>query len=593
MSIPIVTQRWAEKQECIDRQGHHELQPSDSPSPHPAAYSHVFGLNESVRNNIFYLNDHTVLYPAGTQLVQYNVEQKAQRFYAINEGDGITSMAMSPSGVFVAVAVRGGGLHGAPGPAAGATPGQGPGTGSTGGMSGGSGPGGVAGVGVISGGAGQPGGMPRGASALFGPGTARTASAAAGPVGGGAAATAVGPGGFAGSASILICDLQNSRKRKILSTGDVGVKEFIAMSFTHDSKHIFAQSGAPDWTLFIWGWEKTKLIGSIRTSNNSNAEIHKMSCNPFDVANTQICVTGNNLFRIYRHVEGTFKLITNQKPDKNLLCHAWVNETRLVAGTEDAKILIFESGDLVLEIAYLLSPSAMLSASPNSPAPHPSICDVTSFSGGLLAGTSMGVCLLFERTDDAMMYKKNKEYFLEDAQVGTIAFNPGEDIAVVTLQNSQIYAITLDSDSGKGDQIPCDRLAQSFHHGVVTGMDTCARKPLIATCGADRSVRIWNYVENAIEVVKFFDDEPNSRSSIPQPSTDLLRRHARDARHRGPPSPAAPRSALHDAPHVASSPGSESSYRGYRASFGTRAARCPFPEEGRRKERTKYHCASQ
>ncbi|KAJ3214944.1 Cilia- and flagella-associated protein 57 [Dinochytrium kinnereticum] len=107
-----------------------------------------------------------------------------------------------------------------------------------------------------------------------------------------------------------------------------------------------------------------------------------MTCNPFDLASTQVCVTGAGIFRIFRYQEGNFKLINQQKPDK-------------------------------------------------------------------------------------------------------------------------------------GEEIKCDRLAQPFHNGNIVGMDTCARKPLVATCGADKSIRIWNYVENSIEVIKYFDDEPLSISLHP------------------------------------------------------------------------------
>jgi hypothetical protein len=30
---------------------------------------------------------------------------------------------------------------------------------------------------------------------------------------------------------------------------------------------------------------------------------------------------------------------------------------------------------------------------------------------------------------------------------------------------------------------------------AITGIDVCVRKPLVATCGADKSVRIWNYLD--------------------------------------------------------------------------------------------------
>ena len=41
-------------------------------------------------------------------------------------------------------------------------------------------------------------------------------------------------------------------------------------------------------------------------------------------------------------------------------------------------------------------------------------------------------------------------------------------------------------------------------------MDVCVRKPLVVTCGMDKSVRIWNYVEHTLEQMKYFTEEPYS-----------------------------------------------------------------------------------
>jgi WD40 repeat protein len=47
----------------------------------------------------------------------------------------------------------------------------------------------------------------------------------------------------------------------------------------------------------------------------------------------------------------------------------------------------------------------------------------------------------------------------------------------------------------------------SFHNGRITGLDVCLRKPIIATCGSDKTVRIWNYVTRQVEVVTQFNEE--------------------------------------------------------------------------------------
>lgn len=41
----------------------------------------------------------------------------------------------------------------------------------------------------------------------------------------------------------------------------------------------------------------------------------------------------------------------------------------------------------------------------------------------------------------------------------------------------------------------------NFHSDTVTGMDICVRKTLIATCSADKTVRIWNYATRSLEIV--------------------------------------------------------------------------------------------
>jgi len=41
-------------------------------------------------------------------------------------------------------------------------------------------------------------------------------------------------------------------------------------------------------------------------------------------------------------------------------------------------------------------------------------------------------------------------------------------------------------------------------------VDTCVRKPLVVTASADRSVRVWNYIDRSCELAKVFPDEAHS-----------------------------------------------------------------------------------
>ena len=55
----------------------------------------------------------------------------------------------------------------------------------------------------------------------------------------------------------------------------------------------------------------------------------------------------------------------------------------------------------------------------------------------------------------------------------------------------------------------------SFHRGSITGVDVCIRKPLIATCSMDRSVRVWNYETGGLEIYREFSEEAFSIAMHP------------------------------------------------------------------------------
>lgn len=46
-----------------------------------------------------------------------------------------------------------------------------------------------------------------------------------------------------------------------------------------------------------------------------------------------------------------------------------------------------------------------------------------------------------------------------------------------------------------------------FHIGSIICIDICARKPIIASCGEDRCVKIWNYYTGNCELDKSFQEK--------------------------------------------------------------------------------------
>lgn len=77
---------------------------------------------------------------------------------------------------------------------------------------------------------------------------------------------------------------------------------------------------------------------------------HQVSFNPYN--NMQLCVSGTGVFKLFRYSEGALKQSSFAKVESiNFLCHTWMSEERVIAGTDTGRLLVFESGDLRKEIS--------------------------------------------------------------------------------------------------------------------------------------------------------------------------------------------------------------------------------------------------
>lgn len=89
------------------------------------------------------------------------------------------------------------------------------------------------------------------------------------------------------------------------------------MGFSADAKFIVTQTGAPDWNLQYWSWEKAKVLATIRTVNPPEKAVmgrdplfgqvvYQCAINPSD--NSHVSVIGNGIFKMFRLSEGIFKV---------------------------------------------------------------------------------------------------------------------------------------------------------------------------------------------------------------------------------------------------------------------------------------------
>ncbi|KAL2097767.1 hypothetical protein ACEWY4_006974 [Coilia grayii] len=424
------------------------------------AHSHYsFGLRTGVSNSLCYFDEQTVIFPCGNNLVRYNIDQKWQRLIPGSEkSQGMFAMAISTNRRYLAVSER------------------------------------------------------------------------------------------AEKGTITVYDLQHeqTRRRKVLTGGEVNVQEFVSLAFSPDSKFLIGQSGNPDWTLFYWMWEKQHVLATVKTSSLSNniyqANKHalplwlifciilKVSFSPHD--NTLICVSGSGVFKQYRYSEGALKQCNSQKLEShNFLSHAWMSEERVIAGTDTGRLLVFESGDLRWEMNVTSKSSHEVDSSHRSasveqpvlPPSMPRVTAITAYSKGFVCAAGPGTVFLFEKTEEKDSYRKTREikippdvYSIEPSQaqlqeITTLCISPSEEGLSACTDQGQLYSITLASaEISKSELAHFEFLSQPFHSKAITGLSVCIRKPLIATCSLDHSVRIWNYEDNVLELYKEFQEEAYS-----------------------------------------------------------------------------------
>ncbi|OUM68235.1 hypothetical protein PIROE2DRAFT_4113, partial [Piromyces sp. E2] len=470
------------------------------------SYCHSFGLKSSTKNCLLFIDDSNLIYPVGSNTILYNIETKLQKFISSSsKSEEITCYTMSNNHKYFAIAER------------------------------------------------------------------------------------------SEKPMATIFDMFSFRRKKVITLSDTESKEFLSMGFSFDAKMIATLTGAPDWTAYLWIWDKAKIVASVKcvinipapiktrkdtgninihssqatvsqdpskifTSNNIhsmsttskpnisstlsvnvnenkskilderskseytqsalNTQIREISINPTD--QFQILIIGNQVFRLFKYLEGSLKQVPLPKiENRNYLSHVWTPQGQIIVGTDDGHILIFENnGDLKQDIVNTISPDNNIVG----------VSSLMLFKNSLVAGCTNSSIVLYEkvaveaeneRQKDTLnnksiqnleQFEKVKEFTLNTeipTSVISLAINPSEDTIVCATNNSQLFSVISVNSEFKSDETRFELLSQPFHYGKIY------RKPLLVTCGSDKSIRIWNYLENTNEITKFFNDDIYSVSLHP------------------------------------------------------------------------------
>ncbi|RHY38256.1 hypothetical protein DYB38_007604, partial [Aphanomyces astaci] len=363
-------------------------------------HRHVFGLKTTNANNVVYVDDQLVAYPAGHSIVVYGIDDKKQKFITCTENtEGITSISVCASRRFIAIAEK----------------------------------------------------SERGVVSIY--------------------------------------DLKTLKKRKVLTTSDCLSKTYVSMEFSTDNQLLLTQGGAPDWALVCWNWSKGKPVATIKlapagtTSSSTSSSNNNVvtQCSFSNVDPSIVCCTGLNMIKFFRIVDTAFRPMPSSRVDaQNFLCHAWLKqkEDEVVVGTATGDLLLFRVS------LFVVNPDR------NTP------------------------------PADTLTFTKSLKIESMPSRVTGLTVSPNEETIVAAVSSSQLYMFPYQTkESFKTEEI--EFLVTPFHRPGesgqlhVTGMDVCVRKPTIVTCGLDKSVRVWNYIDRTCEVHKQFTEEAHSVSMHP------------------------------------------------------------------------------
>lgn len=330
---------------------------------------------------------------------------------------------------------------------------------------------------------------------------------------------------------INVYDVRTLKKKKTLyNATDMKSKEYVSLCFSPDSKNLLSAGGAPDFTVINWLWGKTKPVQTVTLAATGGAATQTVTACSFCPSDpTVICVTGRNclqFLRIESPAATTFKPIEISmygRAIEDYTCHAWVGAhgqlagaaRRLVVGTIDGQLLLLENSHLrgtlrtTLEIDSEAALATRLNASAFS-APR-SIESIQPYSNGFVVGCDSGVIKTYV-LDEGDSYSLARSFHIDEhqkAKVKSIGVSPSDEHLVCFTEDQQSYVLrNFHTDVLKSEDMRFEPLSVNFHTGPITGLDVCVRKPIVVTCGQDKTIRVWNYLNKTLDLKAEFQEVP-------------------------------------------------------------------------------------
>jgi WD40 repeat protein len=310
---------------------------------------------------------------------------------------------------------------------------------------------------------------------------------------------------------ILIYDAINFKRKKVIKSQSVDDSDAIGVSFSKDGKQCLVLRDAPDYLLTLWNIEKTaKVLASIRLATPSGKRMKqaemRLSSESKDVI---VCASGNGIIRFFKIVDGIFRPITvNLRGEQqNYVAQSWLSNDVVILGTDNNELIVMHN--------FIAKAVVSIDGW------NQCITSMIPFSQGIIVGGSKGSVRVYTCIEENNYTPSlAKEMSIEhngNSEIVAIDKAATEEMFICLLSTGRICSFPLsDKDIAIGtNMVPWFHAAGPDGNCCITCMDICILKPIVATGGSDRTLRIWNYETKDFELTSNFDSDIISVSLHP------------------------------------------------------------------------------
>ena len=298
--------------------------------------------------------------------------------------------------------------------------------------------------------------------------------------------------------------------------------EFNFMAFSPGETRLAAISNPKDPLISLWdidsNQQNIKLLATVSFRGYSCMEL--AFC---PTKEDTFSLLGHENFKVLKFYDDTIKIAasgisTRKETPQDYSCHTWISSPNflgLVVCTKSKFIYVLKD---TADLLYVIDDSE---ASGIQVEP---VCILQTRDGFILGGEGLKI-QKFKKTDQDTFkvlpaLRVNQTTYsnslISDAKgscIMSMKMDSDEDRLVCVSDARTVYSTLLKTDLSyiklDNDQINPNFLlgCDPGHSDKITFMDCCVRKPLIATCSSDKTVKIWDYEKKKLVHSLAFSEE--------------------------------------------------------------------------------------